>query len=334
MPTEHSPTPSKSPHPTRRTRPHRAKGQTRKKRLTIAGLALNFAKEVVRIDRQVAHDRDDLLHLMRTLEEALAAKQQQINTLRDRVERRELHAIEIGPRFGGIEDALNQHRQRIEDMEVRQAKWVEVERRQETQGQKLGGIAEAQTSLARTVHRLEGQLNRLEKGLAATDDITGVNLTDLKNRIDKLDDEVKRWVSHAIVLARQVDENTKAKPIDPTPKPLTAGEADPAGKDAHAPGAKLDAGKPDAALLLDFALALAQVARVATYGAKKYSRGGWQHVEDGQHRYTSAMIRHLISERRGPTDEESGLMHAAQVAWNALARLELLLRTMSKDTCP
>jgi hypothetical protein len=95
--------------------------------------------------------------------------------------------------------------------------------------------------------------------------------------------------------------------------------------DPHAPGAKLDAGKPDTSLLLDFHLALLEVAAVGTYGAKKYSRGGWKTVPDGVDRYTAAMLRHLLAEQVGERDEESDLRHAAQVAWNALARLQLLL---------
>lgn len=103
-------------------------------------------------------------------------------------------------------------------------------------------------------------------------------------------------------------------------------DKDPHGLKPHEPGAKLDDGKPMAGLLLDFGLALLEVSKVSTYGAKKYSRGGWQHVEDGENRYTDAMLRHLIAERYEEQDEESGLLHAAQAAWNALARLELKLR--------
>jgi hypothetical protein len=108
-------------------------------------------------------------------------------------------------------------------------------------------------------------------------------------------------------------------------------EADPNGIEAHAPGAKLDAGKPEAALLLDFGLALDMVARVATYGATKYSRGGWQHVEDGQHRYTSALLRHLMAEKYSYADSDTDLPHAAHAAWNALSRLELMLRKKQED---
>jgi hypothetical protein len=38
------------------------------------------------------------------------------------------------------------------------------------------------------------------------------------------------------------------------------------------------------------------------------------------------MMRHLLQEPYTVRDEDSGLLHAAQVAWNALARLELKLR--------
>lgn len=103
-------------------------------------------------------------------------------------------------------------------------------------------------------------------------------------------------------------------------------ERDPRGLEPCAPGAKLDAGKPDAGLLLDFGRALLAVAEVSTHGARKYSRGGWQHVAGGVERYTAAMMRHLLCEPREDRDRDSGLPHAAQTAWNALARLELMLR--------
>ena len=104
-------------------------------------------------------------------------------------------------------------------------------------------------------------------------------------------------------------------------------ELDPNGLDAHAPGAKLDAGKPRVALILnDMPRALLAVAEVATYGAKKYSEGGWLHVENGVSRYTDAMDRHRLKEGIEPTDADTDLLHAAHGAWNALARLELMLR--------
>lgn len=103
-------------------------------------------------------------------------------------------------------------------------------------------------------------------------------------------------------------------------------EYDPLGIDQHEGGAKLDSGKPDASLLKDFGLALLEVAKVSTKGAIKYSRGGWQEVPDGHNRYTAAMMRHFFQEKYEDIDEDTQMLHMAQVAWNALARLELYLR--------
>lgn len=92
------------------------------------------------------------------------------------------------------------------------------------------------------------------------------------------------------------------------------------------PGVKADAGKVMASLLFtDFGLALNEVARVGTFGAKKYTKHGWRSVNNGIERYTDAMVRHLISEQKENLDKDSQLMHAAHLAWNALARLQLLL---------
>lgn len=106
----------------------------------------------------------------------------------------------------------------------------------------------------------------------------------------------------------------------------TLKDKDPDGLGQHQPGAKLDGTKPDASLLLLFSRALLAVAEVGTFGAKKYSRGGWQYVADGYTRYTAALLRHLFASSYEDNDTDSGLLHDAQVAWNALARLELRLR--------
>lgn len=107
-------------------------------------------------------------------------------------------------------------------------------------------------------------------------------------------------------------------------------EIDPAGKSAHEPGAKLDGGKVLAGVLSDFSLALFEIAKVGTFGAKKYSRGGWQSVPNGIERYNDAKWRHLLD--RNLIDKNSGLLHLAQEAWNVLAELELTLRKMPDET--
>lgn len=123
----------------------------------------------------------------------------------------------------------------------------------------------------------------------------------------------------------RAEEDSYARRV--TLKPATA-EADPNGTDPHTQGAKLDAGKVEMGLILNgMPRALLQVARVATYGANKYTRDGWLSVPDGPRRYTDAMYRHLNAEARGEVhDADTSLEHAAHAAWNALARLELLLR--------
>lgn len=92
---------------------------------------------------------------------------------------------------------------------------------------------------------------------------------------------------------------------------------------------------------LRFPRAAAEVARVSTAGCTKYAAPlgdmDYLKVEDGVRRYTEAIGRHLLAEGlEGPINIEKGgalppegaaLYHAAQVAWNALARLEIMLAT-------
>lgn len=104
-------------------------------------------------------------------------------------------------------------------------------------------------------------------------------------------------------------------------------ELDPSGKDPHEAGAKLDAGKNRLGLVLGgFSKALQEVGKVGTFGANKYTDNGWKSVENGKERYTDAMLRHYFKEVEGELkDKDSELLHAAHFAWNALARLELML---------
>ena len=104
-------------------------------------------------------------------------------------------------------------------------------------------------------------------------------------------------------------------------------ERDPLGLDQHEQGAKLDAGKIRPTLIFcSMHRALRAVIDVGEYGARKYTVDGWQFVDDGFSRYTEAMYRHLLAENESMHDEATNLLHAAHAAWNALARLELLLR--------
>jgi len=98
-------------------------------------------------------------------------------------------------------------------------------------------------------------------------------------------------------------------------------------------GMKHDTGKTPVyrGLFKYFPRALLAVADVSAAGYKKYKTwGGWLMIDDGLDRYSDAMGRHMLNEQiEGDYDEETGCLHAAQEAWNALARLELILR--SKD---
>jgi hypothetical protein len=84
---------------------------------------------------------------------------------------------------------------------------------------------------------------------------------------------------------------------------------------------------------------LREVARVLTYGAKKYAPDNWKKVPNAKERYTGALLRHLTEYREGNTfDHETcpdPLRHIAQVACNALFLLYFELQdeiTQVKET--
>ena len=99
-------------------------------------------------------------------------------------------------------------------------------------------------------------------------------------------------------------------------------------EDAIKTGAvKYDAGKSPIfrGAVAYFPDAIAGVASVSAFGASKYAWKGWRHVPDGIDRYSDALVRHLAAEGKSEIlDPESGLPHHWHVAWNALARSELI----------
>ncbi len=127
----------------------------------------------------------------------------------------------------------------------------------------------------------------------------------------------------------------------PTEPPRLA-ETDPNGKHQHDRGAKVDAGKVRMHLITGgMARAITEVAKVGTFGAAKYTDGGWVDVPDGFRRYEDAQQRHAASRHMGEElDKESQLLHLSHEAWNALAKLDLYLRGIepkgrySRDTRP
>lgn len=61
------------------------------------------------------------------------------------------------------------------------------------------------------------------------------------------------------------------------------------------------------------------IAKVLTYGVKKYSDNSWQDLPDFWKRYKAALLRHLTAIDKGELiDEESGLFHIDQVLTNAM----------------
>lgn len=116
-------------------------------------------------------------------------------------------------------------------------------------------------------------------------------------------------------------------------------EQDPNGKSAKEPGSKLDAGKAPimTGVLHYFPRAIIEVAMLSQHGADKYSWKGWEKVPDGANRYGNALCRHIVDEAiQGTYDlawdaQGKAVLHATADAWNALARLELLLRELDKQ---
>lgn len=118
-------------------------------------------------------------------------------------------------------------------------------------------------------------------------------------------------------------------------------ETDPHGLKQHQPGAKLDAGKSPIlrGVIQYFPRATMAKALLSAYGANKYAWKGWESVPDGIERYGDALMRHLVKESteglwdldiKNDPNFPADILHATQVAWNADARLELLLRNMEK----
>jgi hypothetical protein len=93
-------------------------------------------------------------------------------------------------------------------------------------------------------------------------------------------------------------------------------------------GLKFDGGKPRFSLLrFGMARALEGVARVLTFGARKYAAHSWREVEEGLDRYSSAFERHwneMGKHGHASRDEESGELHIDHVVTNALFISELI----------
>ena len=97
---------------------------------------------------------------------------------------------------------------------------------------------------------------------------------------------------------------------------------------------KYDEGKPPVGQMKqDFSRALLAVAEVTGYGIKKYNQpGSWRFVSNALSRYEDALGRHDLQVASGEECcGESGLLHAAHRAWNALATLEIIKQMQEEN---
>lgn len=77
---------------------------------------------------------------------------------------------------------------------------------------------------------------------------------------------------------------------------------------------------------------LEEVVKVYTAGAQKYGANQWQNLDNGYQRYKAALLRHLVEYEKGnPVDADTGCLHLAQVAWNALAMLYYSLKEEDRN---
>lgn len=96
-------------------------------------------------------------------------------------------------------------------------------------------------------------------------------------------------------------------------------------------GIKHDSGKPKIGqMIIDYKVPLLELCKVFEHGAATYGLSNWKQLEDGKDRFTNAMIRHFLSEDE-LYDKETGLLHAAQVFFNAGARLYYIVQELQEE---
>ena len=85
-----------------------------------------------------------------------------------------------------------------------------------------------------------------------------------------------------------------------------------------------------AEMIIDFKEPLQELCKVWEFGAGKYGKSNWKEVANAKDRYTNALLRHLVAEEDKLTDDETELLHAAHIAFNALARMYFILKNKEK----
>ena len=92
-------------------------------------------------------------------------------------------------------------------------------------------------------------------------------------------------------------------------------------------GRKDDKGKMRYSLMVEgMPKGLAKIVEVLEHGAIKYDVHNWQKVDNGIERYKEAFYRHVMNIDGGlfSKDKDSGLLHLAHIACNALFLMELM----------
>lgn len=95
-------------------------------------------------------------------------------------------------------------------------------------------------------------------------------------------------------------------------------------------GGRFDQGKTRFDLLEPYAVE--QLAKVFTAGARKYADNNWLEHPMAWSRIIASLYRHLNTFQQGEDyDKETGLPHAAHVAWNAMALVSYFKHCPEKD---
>ena len=146
----------------------------------------------------------------------------------------------------------------------------------------------------------------------------------LKNQLDTCEQTTRRFKATCENICLNAPKNTCETIKNEKPSETTENI-----KQLHLPGMKYDEGKPNLSLVFGgFNKALLDVGYIGTFGARKYTPNGWKDVENLYERYSSALLRHMFAAMsprvKDIYDNETGRLHIAHVAWNALALTEHL----------
>lgn len=153
----------------------------------------------------------------------------------------------------------------------------------------------------------------------------------LKNQLDTCEQTTRRFKTTCENLSLNSSNNSIETVKNNKPSETTENI-----QQLHLPGMKYDEGKPNLSLVFGgFNKALLDVGYIGTFGARKYTSNGWKEVDNLYERYSSALLRHMFaamsSRVKDIYDNETGRLHLAHVAWNALALTEHMLKAIDYD---